>query len=101
MGLAISTVSAQIAPPGPADAPAGLQGKVQTPPPKNAASITTPSNGQTFTAMPIIVAGLCTSDLLVKIFSNNVFVGSAICKNGSYSLQVQLFDGRNDLVAGL
>jgi hypothetical protein len=45
------------------------------------------------------VAGLCTNGLLVKIFANNVFVGAAQCINGSYSLQITLFDGANELVA--
>jgi hypothetical protein len=49
--------------------------------------------------MPIQVSGLCTKGLLVKVFANNVFVGSAQCDNGSYSLFVDLFSGRNDLVA--
>ena len=49
--------------------------------------------------MPITVSGLCPSGLLVKIFSNNIFVGSTVCSNGSYSLQVDLFSGQNDLVA--
>jgi len=78
---------------------AGLQGTVPTPPPKNAATITTPSNGASFNKLPITVAGLCESGLLIKIFANNVFVGSALCNNGSYTLQVDLFEGRNDLVA--
>src|SRR5262249_43880184 len=67
---------------------AGLEGKVQTPPPSTAATIVTPRDGASFSAMPITVAGGCTSDLLVKIFANNVFVGSTMCVNGSYSLQV-------------
>ncbi len=91
--------AANIPPPGPGSGSAGLQGTVPTPAPKIAATITTPTNGQTFTTMPITVSGLCTTGLLVKIFANNVFVGSASCVNGSYSLQVDLFDGRNDLVA--
>ncbi len=90
---------ATIPPPGPASGSVGLQGKVQTPPPKNPATIGTPSNGQSFTTTPITVTGLCTTGLLVKIFANNVFVGSVLCANGSYSLQVSLLDGRNDLVA--
>ncbi len=77
----------------------GLEGTVPGNPPKNAATIAVPSNGQTFTSSPITVSGLCTTDLLVKIFSNNVFIGSAMCVNGSYSLKVDLFSGRNDLVA--
>ena len=92
-------VSALIPPPGPSSGSSGVQGTVKTPAPKNAASIATPSNGQSFSRMPITVSGLCTTGLLVKIFSNNVFVGSAECTNGSYSLQVTLFDGTNELIA--
>jgi hypothetical protein len=77
----------------------GLQGTISTTPPTKAATIITPSNGATFTTTPITVSGLCTTGLLVKIFDNNVFVGSTLCSNGSYSLQVDLFSGQNDLVA--
>lgn len=37
--------------------------------------------------------------MLVKIFSNNIFVGSAQCSNGSYTLEVDLFGGSNELIA--
>lgn len=77
----------------------GVEGKISTAAPTQAATITTPSNGATFTTLPIAVNGLCTSNLLVKVFSNNVFVGSATCGNGSYSLQIDLFNGLNDIVA--
>jgi hypothetical protein len=94
-----SPVSAQITPPGPQGGTSGVQGKVQTPPPTTAATIGSPTNGQTFTSMPITVSGLCPNNLLIKIFANNVFVGSAMCNNGSYIVQVNLLDGRNDIVA--
>ncbi len=90
---------AAIPDPGPQNGQAGLQGKVQTPAPTQAPTIATPSNGQSFGKMPIAVNGLCKTDLLVKVFANNIFVGSAICKGGSYTMQVTLLDGRNDLVA--
>jgi hypothetical protein len=77
----------------------GLEGRISSPPPTQAATVVTPSNGQVFTTTPITVSGLCKSGLLVKIFSNNVFVGSVTCQNGSYSLKVDLFSGQNDLVA--
>lgn len=77
----------------------GLQGTIPSPPPKTAATISTPSSGRTFTTTPVEVAGLCTTGLLVKIFSNNIFVGSVQCENGSYSLKVDLFSGDNVLVA--
>lgn len=92
-------VLAGIPAPGPGEGSAGLQGRVQTPAPTSAATIATPSNGQSFGRMPVTVNGLCTSGLLIKIFANNIFIGSALCNNGSYTLQVDLFDGRNDLVA--
>jgi hypothetical protein len=49
--------------------------------------------------MPITVTGLCLNDLLVKIFTNNIFIGSVVCDHGSYRIQVSLLDGRNDLIA--
>ncbi len=77
----------------------GLQGKIPSPPPTTPATISTPASGRTFTETPITVSGLCTTGLLVKLFSNNIFIGSVDCKAGSYSLQVDLFSGQNDLVA--
>jgi hypothetical protein len=77
----------------------GVEGKIPSNPPTTAPTITTPRSGQVFTNIPITVNGLCTSDLLVKMFANNVFVGSVQCKNGSYSINVDLFSGQNDLVA--
>ncbi len=77
----------------------GLQGTISSPPPKTPATITVPGNGQSVATTPITVSGLCTADLVVKIFSNNIFVGSAQCQNGSYSLQIDLFGGSNSIVA--
>jgi len=77
----------------------GLEGTVASPPPTQAATIATPGNGQTIKSIPVTVGGLCKTGLLVKVFSNNIFIGAAQCINGSYSLQVSLFSGRNDLVA--
>lgn len=77
----------------------GVTGTIGSAPPTRGATITTPTSGQTFTSTPIRVAGLCPTGLLVKIFNNNVFMGSVMCTNGSYSLQIDLFSGRNDLVA--
>ena len=77
----------------------GLQGTISSPPPKQAATISLPVNGQVFTQTPITVSGSCPNGLLVKLFSNNIFVGSVMCDSGSYSLQIDLFSGQNDLVA--
>ncbi len=77
----------------------GLQGIIASPPPTQGASIVIPGNGQTFTSIPTTVSGLCPTGLLVKIFKNNVFAGSVQCVSGSYSLQIDLFSGANELVA--
>lgn len=77
----------------------GLEATVPSPPPSVAATIGVPGNGQVFTSTPITVSGLCQTGLLVKLFSNNVFTGSAMCTGGSYALKVDLFSGQNDLLA--
>jgi len=77
----------------------GLQGTIPSPPPKTAATISNPVNGRVFTTTPIDIGGLCTTDLLVKIFSNNIFIGSAQCQKGSYGIKADLFSGDNTLVA--
>lgn len=76
----------------------GLEGTISSKPPSRGATITIPGGG-TVTSIPITVSGLCPTGLLVKIFDNEVFVGSVVCSGGSYSLQVDLFGGQNDLVA--
>lgn len=77
----------------------GVQGEVAGPPPKTAPVIVVPTNGQVFTDTPITASGLCLSGLLVKVFSNHVFVGSTVCSHGSFGLKIDLFSGRNDLTA--
>jgi len=87
------------APENPKSGSVGVTGTLPSAPPQTAPTITSPTSGQTFTSIPISVSGLCTSGLLVKVFSNNVFLGSALCANGSYRVQIDLFSGQNDLVA--
>lgn len=77
----------------------GLQGTITSAAPTKAATITTPGNGATFGSVPITVNGTCPANVLVKVFANNIFVGSAYCVNGSYSVQISLFSGQNELVA--
>jgi hypothetical protein len=78
----------------------GIEGTITSPPPSSAASIAVPTNGQNFGASgPITVSGLCTSNDLVKLFSNGVFIGAAQCSNGSYSITTSLFSGQNQLSA--
>jgi hypothetical protein len=77
----------------------GVSGIVNAPAPTNAPIISQPANGASFTKVPITVNGICDSDLLVKIFKNGVFAGSAQCSSGSFSLLLDLFNGRNDITA--
>lgn len=86
-------------PPNPQTGSTGMQGKISAPAPTVGASISLPANGQTFTSLPINLSGICPNDLLVKVFKNNVFAGSTVCKNGSYSVVIDLFNGRNEIVA--
>ncbi len=77
----------------------GLEATIPSTPPTSAPSISIPANGQSFTSIPITAGGLCASNLLVKVFSNNVFIGSAVCNGGSFSLRVSLFNGSNVIYA--
>jgi hypothetical protein len=77
----------------------GLEATKTQAPPTQAATITTPGNGASFNTSPITVNGICPNDLLVQIYNNSVMVGSVMCVNGSFSLQVSLFAGANELSA--
>lgn len=77
----------------------GLQGKISAPPPTSAPTISSPGNGQVISTLPVEVRGICSGSLLVKLYKNNVFSGSDQCRNGSYNITIDLFSGRNELVA--
>ncbi len=77
----------------------GIEGTIPSAPPKQAASITFPRDGATITTLPVTVTGICPSGTIVRIFKNNAFSGSAECKNGSFSVLIDLFTGANELVA--
>ena len=97
--IALTTSSSVYAVINPQNGAVGLEGTIHGPPPSQAATITTPGGGQSFTTLPITVSGLCPSGLLIKVFDNNIFAGSAECSNGSYELKISLFDGTNSLVS--
>lgn len=86
-------------PKNPQDGSVGVQGVIPTSAPVRGPTISAPGNGQSFSELPVTVSGLCTSGLLVKLFKNNVFAGSAQCTNGSYAIKIDLFGGSNELVA--
>ncbi len=89
----------QIPTPNPKPGSYGLEAIKKQPPPTQAATITTPGNGGSFSTSPITVSGICQTDLLVQLYNNNVMVGSVMCVGGSFSLQVSLFAGINELMA--
>lgn len=97
----VGTVAAQTAPmpENPQTGSVGLEGTISSPPPSRGATITSPSNGRAFSTLPVAVIGLCPQGTLVKIFSNNIFIGSAPCTSGAFTTNVDLFNGDNDLIA--
>ena len=76
----------------------GINGTVPTDPPTQGATITFPTSGST-TNPATDVVGVCPNGLLVKIFKNEVFSGSVLCENGSFSVEINLFSGENEIVA--
>ena len=78
----------------------GLAGTVRGAAPAVAARILSPSNGSRTTSTPITVSGTCVASGFVQIFKNDTFAGATDCSgDGTFSLQVDLFDGANRLVA--
>lgn len=77
----------------------GLQAVKKQAAPTEGATITVPGNGASFTNSPITVQGICPTGLLIQIYNNNVMVGAVMCQNGSFSLEVSLFAGTNELKA--
>jgi hypothetical protein len=77
----------------------GLEATKTQPAPTTAATISTPTNGASFSTSPITISGLCTTALLVQVYDNAVLAGAIDCKGGSFSLQISLFTGQNELSA--
>ena len=77
----------------------GIEATKMQPPPTQGATITTPGSGGSFSTSPITVSGLCPNELLVQVYNNGVMVGSVMCVNGSFTMQVSLFAGANELSA--
>lgn len=77
----------------------GLEATKTQPPPKTGATITTPGNGASYSESPITVSGICPNGLLVQVYNNDVMVGAVMCSGGSFSIQVSLFAGTNEISA--
>ncbi len=85
--------------PDPAPGGFGLEARKTQPPPTEGATIAVPGDGASFSTSPITVQGICPNDLLVQIYNNGVMVGAVLCENGSFSIEVSLFAGTNELMA--
>lgn len=77
----------------------GLAATKIQPAPTQGVTITTPGNGSSFSTSPTTVTGLCPVGLLIQVYDNSVMVGSVMCTSGSFSIQVSLFAGTNELNA--
>ncbi|HEY1085818.1 MAG TPA: hypothetical protein VGE34_03790 [Candidatus Saccharimonadales bacterium] len=77
----------------------GIEATKTKAPPSRGARITVPANGSSPAKSPITVRGICPNDLLVQVYNNGVMVGAVMCKSGSFSVEVSLFSGKNELTA--
>ena len=78
----------------------GLSGTVRGPAPTVAAVVVTPRDNSRTNSTPVTVAGTCPINTFVSITKNAVFGGATPClDDGTYSLQIDLFDGANVLAA--
>jgi hypothetical protein len=85
---------------GPEAGSVSVTGTLVKPPPRVAATIAAPANGQHFSISPITVSGSCPQNTLVEIYKNDIFAGSGPCEdNGTYRIEVDLLFGQNTLVA--
>jgi hypothetical protein len=98
-GATGSVEAASPLPQNPQSGSVGLEGTISSPPPTRGAVITNPTSGRSFSSLPVTVSGTCPDTTLVKLFSNNIFIGAADCKGISFTMQVDLFNGQNDLIA--
>jgi|SRR5579884_146676 len=100
VGLALVGCTIATASPGPQSGSVALTGRVPAPPPTTGATISSPSGQQHFASSPITVAGSCPVSTLVEIYKNGVFAGSTPCgSDGKYSIQVDLLNGQDSLIA--
>ncbi len=99
--LALYTFKTDAATPytGPEAGSIGLTGTVPAPPPKTAAVITSPKDGQHFNTSPITVSGSCPDNTLVEIYKNNIFAGSTPCNSSKFSIEIDPLFGQNSLTA--
>jgi len=97
-----STASAAINPipiPEPKPNSYGLEATKTQPPPDTPPTLLSPGSGASYSTSPITVSGLCKDGLLVQVYNNGALVGAAMCTSGSFTMQVTLFSGQNEITA--
>lgn len=73
---------------------------VNGPKPTVAAQILSPANSYHTSVIPTNISGSCQKGMLVNIYKNEVLAGAVLCSSGgAFTLPIDLFIGRNDLVA--
>lgn len=87
--------------PDPQSSSYGIETTKRQPPPTTGATITTPGSGASYSTSPITVSGMCPTGLLVQVYNNGVLAGAVMCSNGSFTMQVSLFRGQNDITAAV
>lgn len=77
-----------------------VHASVPGPAPTVPATIDSPLSGVVFKNTPVTVTGTCPTGTYVEILRNNFSSGIALCSaTGTYSLQIDLFNGVNLLLA--
>jgi len=86
--------------PDPMSGTTGLSGTMPANPPSIGANITLPLPEAHFSTSPVTISGTCPKNLLVQIYKNEIFAGSAVCtEQGTFSLEADLMYGKNILIA--
>ena len=77
-----------------------VNASVKGDPPTTSAVIASPLDGSSTAAVPITVNGTCEAGAMIKVYRNNVFSAAVLCAvDSTFSLQSDLFEGVNTLVA--
>lgn len=101
-GVTAVTQAANFPVPPPVTNTVSVQAVVLGSVPSKGPTITTPTNNQHFTSIPIDVRGTCVPGYLVNVYKNSVLAGAAICdRNGHFGLAADLFIGQNILTANM
>lgn len=100
VGAMLTAYTVYASSPGPEASSISLTGTMPGAAPTVAATIKLPTDQQHFSASPVTISGSCPSDTLVEVFKSDIFAGSTPCNSsGTYSMDVDLLIGKNNLVA--